>query len=61
MVAIVLWGKQCIVILDVIARLPLARIAGFDDNFVPTKIDIEQASDCLVAVPVRAAYLQAEL
>ncbi len=61
MVAIVLWGKQCIVILDVTARLPLARIVGFDDNFVPTKIDIEQASDCLVAVPVRAAYLQAEL
>jgi hypothetical protein len=59
--AIVLWDKWCIVILDVIAQLPLARTAGFDDNFVPTKIDTEQASDCLVVVPVRATYLQAEL
>lgn len=55
--AIVLWGKRCIVILDVTARLSLARTAGLDDNFVPTKIDIEQASDSLVAVPVRVAYL----
>ncbi|CAM6027287.1 unnamed protein product [Sphagnum balticum] len=37
--AIVLWGKWCIVILDVIAQLPLARTAGLDDNFVLTKID----------------------
>jgi hypothetical protein len=58
---IVQWGKRCIVILDVTAQLPLARTAGLDDNFVSTKIDTEQASDCLVAVPVRATYLQAEL
>jgi hypothetical protein len=59
--AIVLWGKRCIVIFDVTARLPLVRTAGLDDNFVPTKIDTKQASNCLVAVLVRAAYLQAEL